>query len=407
MIEQDGRLSESDVDIYQQRKDKSEKTKHARLIVEGHQMIRNLNRCPPYPLVLLKKIPYLGILPPFWRDTLFGLGFVGAWTGFSYLIDYALLGMKPPEFVIRFLVAAVLVAAIAGIRIMSTRTIDALDEMVTLVEKHEALPQIEATVYSLFRSPGQHFITLSLFIVYFYGSVILRGQYSINILFVFLLFWLCSPLIWFLIRGVWTTYWLSQLKDLETNPLSPMKTLGLQKWIAVVGSYALVGSIVLTAGGSIPLLRSFIMDGAYTVWKSIWLVIFLPIVLMTWTYPYFKLKGLVKKIKRKRMHLLKTIISRTFEDWVRLERCLKGVCSVVKKDEPDKEKIIGALKERSELYGMIRPEFDQMKEYHAVFKEIDKSPESFFDFRAALELAQVMGIPTLFAALSYLIEQWL
>ena len=240
---------------------------------------------------------------------------------------------------------------------MSRRTVDALDELVTLVEKHETLGEIRRLITSLFRSPGQLFIALSLFTIYFYSSAIAGGRLSVSILFV------------------------------------------------LIGSYALVGSIALTAAGGLPLFRTFIVSGQYTVWQSIWLLLFLPVILLSWIYPYAKLKGLVKRIKRRRMHLLKTIISRTFDDWIRLERSMKEIYSTVGKSEPDRESLIKALDERAELYNKIRPEFEQMKGYHTVFNEIDKSPESFFDVRAALELAQVMGIPTLFAVLSYLAKQ--
>jgi hypothetical protein len=405
MIALDGRVSIADVMHYKTAGETSEVGPHARLIVEGHKMIRDLNRLPPYTLVLLQKMPYIGKLPPFWQDTFFGFGLVGAWTGFSYLIDYGIFSLEKPDLVVRFLIATVFIAALAGIRIMSLRTVDALDELVTLVEKNETLSEIRRLVTSLFRSPGQAFIALILFTIFFYSSVIEKGRYSINIPFVFLLCILFSPLIWFLIQGVFLTSRLSRLEDLETNPLSPMKTLGLQKWISVIGSYALVGSIVLTTAGSLPLFRAFITGGQYTVWQSIWLLLFLPIIVLAWIYPYAKLKVMVRKIKRRRMHLLKTIISRTFNDWVQIEKCMKEICGSVDKDMPDRESIIKALDERFELYNKIRPEFEQMKGYHTIFNEIDKSPESFFDLRAALELAQVMGIPTLFAALSYLARQ--
>jgi hypothetical protein len=51
-----------------------------------------------------------------------------------------------------------------------------------------------------------------------------------------------------------------------------------------------------------------------------------------------------------------------------------------------------------------RPTSSARKSFQKVFKEIDKSPESCFDLRAARWGAQVLGLPTQFAALSYFID---
>jgi hypothetical protein len=210
---------------------------------------------------------------------------------------------------------------------------------------------------------------------------------------------LASPLIWFILRAIFITNRLSTIRDLAVNPISPLKTLGLQKWISVIGTYALIGSIILTFGGGIPVIVAYLQDNEIGLGKFLWIIILLPFLIIFWTYPYIKLKGLVKGVKIQRMHFFKTMISQSFDDWIKFEERL---CDERYKASVNGTNIDEVIALRTQTIKDFKPQLDQMDRYYKVFKVIDQSPESFIDIYAAFELAKVMGIPSLFALVTYL-----
>ena len=401
MLMQDGRVPTFMKKEVESKEVPSEAENTFNLITAGHQMIRRLNRCVPYSLVFILKFPFLRKIPSFWANTMFGFAFVGSWTGLSYAVDVMLLKNDPPELVPRFLVTAVLIAVLSGTRIMSQRTIDGIDELVTLIEKKDTLDRLEHWLQSLFQSQWQFFVAATLYLIYIFECIARKDYSPVDFIFVALLMLLSSPMIWFMLRGMVVTRYIAGIKDLQINPLSPLKTLGLQKWISILGSYALVGSIVLTVGGSIPILSAFLRGDEYTFWELIWLFLFMPLVIATWIYPYAKMKTLVKKSKIRRMHYFKTMISQSFKDWLIIEKQIQKYRCESEECGNEEQMLRKTLSKRSAMFKKVKPQIDQMKSYYEVFKEIDQSPESFFDVQAALELAQVMGLPTLFALITY------
>ena len=87
MRRQDGRVSETAMREYQQYKKsiysgqkmreylKRRSARYARLIVEGRQMIMDVNEYAPYPCALISKIPLIRRLPSFWGFTAAGFLF--------------------------------------------------------------------------------------------------------------------------------------------------------------------------------------------------------------------------------------------------------------------------------------------------------------------------------------------
>jgi hypothetical protein len=126
------------------------------------------------------------------------------------------------------------------------------------------------------------------------------------------------------------------------------------------------------------------------------------LVVFTWIYPYFKMRALVKRSKNLRMHYFKNMISKTFKDWLSIENQIIDLQLKPGHYQSEEERLENLLEQRAMIYNKAKPQIEQMRTYHDIFKEIDKSPESFFDIYTTLKLLQSMGLPTLFALFSYL-----
>ena len=167
----------------------------------------------------------------------------------------------------------------------------------------------------------------------------------------------------------------------------------------MIGTYAMVGSIVLTFGACLPIISDVFKGEPYTLDQLIWLAVFTPLLVVVWIYPYVKLRALVKRIKQQRMHFFKNQISQAFTEWFQAEHNIRRE---QKRNLHMAEDFATAFNKRVKMREMIKPQIDQVSTFHGFFKEIDRSPESFFDFYSVLELAKIMGIPSVFALLSYL-----
>jgi hypothetical protein len=417
MANQDGRCSIDAIHEYDNleegewetlSEEQKEKLQSARLIVEGHRMILEVNQLPPYPLKMLAIIPILGTCSPFWRQTVFGFVFVGFWYLTNYLVGVSdiLSGLS------FFLLAAFVISSLAGIQIMAAKTVHSIDEIVCMLEPDPELKSIRYLgkwIERLFRSPRQlHFfaviVPLIAYTLYSGGDLINLDEqghvdgFNINILFFAFLVWITSSLIWFLIGSLIMMNRVYNLKDLSMNPLSPSKTIGLEKWISVIGTYNIVCSMVLSFGCAIPVYFNY-LAGKKTIYGSFWFFIITPILIFYWIYPYIKVGNLVKSKKIQRMNFVKTKISILFNEWVNTEK------KVLKYSETQKELGIDTSEiELENVTGKIHQKLDNMDRYYNIFKKIEDSPESYFDMSSALELAKALGFPSLFAIITALLS---
>jgi hypothetical protein len=174
------------------------------------------------------------------------------------------------------------------------------------------------------------------------------------------------------------------MHNLSMNPLSPLKTWGLQKWIAVIGTFATTGSVIITFSSAIPIMNN---------WENLagrdlfWIFTMLPLLLAYWIYPYFRIRSLVRRYKLARMHFVKTHISQAYDSW----QSLAAAAIDTKTIDADQLK-------------NIESQMDRLNRYYGLFKVIDQSPEFFVDIYSILELAKVMGIPSLFALVAALMR---
>lgn len=419
---QDGRVSSLALEDVRKRKlagrrvASDDESRHALLILEGRDMIERLNTLLPYPLLLVERLSAFGCRHRAWRIIVFSCAFTAAWgivkfgaslvTGSVMIFDvYTVIGL--------LLTTILLVAILSGMNIMARKTVDSLDELVTMLEGTSSLAKIESWIRGLFRSTWQLYIGLILFgislIDDFQADQLLVVDpliFSLDALFTLVLIVLTAPLIWFLLRTFSLTNSICRLKDLElgANPLSPLKTLGLQKWINVIGTYAVVGSLVLTFGSSMPVIIAH-MEGVQLEPKDFrWLMIFLPLLVCYWIFPYFRLSEAVKNIKMQRMQFLKTLIARTFQDWKENEEAISQERYV---QHRLRDRDLNEAREDGLLdmpyAGTPRKEFLErlapMDKYYDLFQKLDRSPESFVDFSAFVELAKIIGLPSIIVAL--------
>ena len=417
MGEQDGRCSIDALHEYRDLKpgewetlseNQREKLKNAQLIVEGHRMILEVNKLPPYPLKMLSKLPIIGNWSPFWRQTVFGFSFVGFWYLCNYWIGTSNI-MTPMSY---FLLSAFVISSLAGIQIMAAKTVEAIDELVCMLEpgpKLKSISHLKNWITRLFRSPRQLYffafiMPIIVYTLYIGGDLVevdAQGNptgFNINIFFFVFLVWLTASLVWFLIGSLIMMNRVYNLKDLSMNPLAPSKTIGLEKWISVIGTYNMVCSMVLSFGCAIPVYFNY-LAGKKTIYGSFWFFIITPLLIFYWIYPYIKIGNLVKSKKIKRMNFIKTKIAILFNEWVNSEN------KILKYTETEKE--LGFDSSDFQLENetaKIHQKLEGMEKYYNVFKKIEDSPESYFDIGSALELGKALGVPSLFAIITALLS---
>ncbi len=421
MRKQDGRCSENAISIYKKGiadgswetfgKRRKEMLKSAELLVKGHKMIEEMNKLTPYPIKMISKIPILRTLSYFWQYTFFGFGFSILWYLVSWKTEWSTV-KSPVTF---FLLAAFVISCLTGIRIMAAKTIDALDELVSMLEPDseedtfESISDLKIWIDRLLRSPRQYyfFVVVMILIVWsLYNSSLLildNGYPNLDLIFSTYLVLIASSLIWFMTGSIVLMNKIYNLKDLSMNPLSPYKTMGLEKLISLVGTYNIVCSVVLSFGCSIAVYKAY-LDGQNILYGSFWFFFITPMLIFYWIYPYLKIGSLVKSIKIKRMNFVKTKISLLFNDWIKSEDViLQNYEKQIESGKENPEMITKMEEDKKKIFEKL----EDMEKYYNVFKKIEESPESYFDLNSALELAKVMGFPTLFAIISALLSFYL
>jgi hypothetical protein len=416
MCAQDGRCSEDAVKEYCQlvndnkwasiEDPKREKLKFARLVAEGHKTIVEINnKNAPYPIKFISILPIIGGLPLFWRYTVSGVGFVGLWWFTGYITGLTVIS----DTITYFLLAAFVISSLYGIHLMAAKTVDSIDEFICMLEPEQELSSIKSLqvwIERLFNNVRQLYfpiviLAITIYMQYKTGMLVLDGKPNLDIIFSAVLIFLTASLIWFLFGSLILMKNIFNLKDLSINPLSPSKTIGLEKWISVIGTYNMVCSIVLTLGCSIPVYFNFVNEGD-PINGTFWFYIIAPILIFAWIYPYIKIGNLVKTKKMKRMNFIKTKLSILYNEWVDSET--KILKHSEKLEDMDENKTKTDDSDPGEEKEKIKIKLKEMENYYKVFQLIEKSPESYFDLNSALELAKVLGFPSLFALVSALLS---
>lgn len=432
MRSHDGRVSEVSIAEYKSKEakfsfmaDEDEKTATARLIVEGHEMIKRVNQLSPYPIAITRKIPLLNRLPYFWQYTIIGFLFIAIWFAIQFLISPDFLSNDEFDFeefgpfmVKLFMIAAFIISSLTCLQIMAKSTINALDEMVSMLEPPRkknagkipaSVLQIEKNMDFLFRSPWQFFVVLFVFsiiiITRVYTETIIKpGQADsfpetvISLIFIFIIVLIGGTIIWMLIGSVYVLNDISKMQDLAINPLSPLKTMGLEKWTSVIGTYGLSSSIVLSFGCSIKVVTSS-LDNHSSSGDWFWFILILPLLFFYWIYPYLKLSSMVKQQKTDRMQIIKTKISQVFNEWMLFEE--KQLARMRQCQE--KQAVDGCSELfdfRKQMAKNLKFYLEPMNKYYEIFRKIDESPHSYINFFSVVELGKALGIPSLFALLS-------
>lgn len=347
-------------------------------MAHSSDMVDRLSRLAPYPLWLLSRLPG-------YRSERHVFYTMGCGALVSLVAIFAFRYGRPmsvaDKSLLFFLLTATLVAALTGMRIMSRKVLGALKEIATMLDRLEDLRTIEKEAMAMFRSPWQFFVAFLLYGLFF---IVSQNQlFSTHVVVGMIILMIC-PIHWMMISSLLFTRVLCDMQHLSINPLSPLKTWGLQKWFAVIGTFATTGSIVITVASATPVLLNW---ENLTGKDLLWICAMLPLLIAYWVYPYFKIRDLVRDLKLERMHIVKTHISNAYDNWQDLAQAPAG--SEAEEDIRLKH---------------MEDQIDRINRYHNLFRVIDQSPEFFVDIYSIFELAKVMGIPSFFALLTGLIR---
>jgi hypothetical protein len=414
MRKHDGRVTESELKNYintgvasQSTDANDQRTATARLIYEGHKMIKRVNRLAPYPIAIISGIPKINKLPYFWQYMIVSL-LLPFLQGVMIFFNG---NFKIPEhLVLLFLIAALVASSLTCLRTMARATINALDEVVSMLEAPgnkdsgfktpASVLLIEKSIDFLFRSPWQFFIIVAIFSIIIIKSLVgsdNETELLVRLIFALPLLPIVCPIIWLMIGSVFVLKSICRMEDLAVNPLSPLKTMGLQKLTSVIGTYALSSSIILSFGCSIPVITRYIKEGAAGSW--FWYIPVMPFLFFYWIYPYLKISSMVKQQKEERMQLIKNKILHILKAWIDFEekRPEASQKTIEKQSDDELEELLVYPRQMSEE---LKPYLETMNNYYEIFKKIDESPQSFINISSMLELGKAMGIPSLFAILS-------
>lgn len=372
---------------------------------KGHGMIREVNLKAPIFISWIPAVPFLNRIPAYFQYSVVGACFALSWWAASLNQDW----FDPKDKFLIALLFVFFVACLASIKIMSQKTINALDELISMLEPDNAedsIAKLKTWITDLFRSPRMLYFSLvvmGMILVSFYIQnklILSSGKLNLDIVFSAVVVIVSSQIIWFLTGSLFLIHKLFNLKDLSINPLSPSKTMGLEKLIGVIGTYNILASLVSSLGSSIALYAA-IQKGYSSSYGALWFFFISPILIFYWIYPYVRLGALVKSKKLNRMNFIKTRIALLFDDWKASEDRLLEI----REDEkcPDSSSIdIKPLIEQRKKD--IETKLKDMGTYHEIFKKIEQSPESYFDLNAVMELVKAMGFPSLFAIIAALIS---
>lgn len=370
-----------------------------KLILDGYFLIRDANdKFQPYslyPLGLIYRLPFLKYLPSWLAHAIFSLVVMT----FAVLIFFVLNVASGKvgdaweafreDWLIRFLaMAAILAGGLELVRYMARKTIGAIDDLVSMLEpdtyeswkrRSETERKQDSSIHVLEKwlktllSPRVHRPLVIVFIILL--LILLRHIMMGGILapvpimvafYVFLaitVFWV-FPVLWMTGASIWFTNKICSHRDLAINPLSPVKTYGLRKWVSVMGSYAWSVFSLLAFVVIFIVTTPFTEAQVLPTVRYLPFFFFIPFVLYYLVIPHGTLKKLIVDKKKLRMRLLQTQISKAFIRW----------------------------KEKSEFIDKM-DELEKMDKHYEVFKKIDVTKESFWDFQAILTFLKATIIP--------------
>jgi hypothetical protein len=364
-----------------------------KLILDGYFLIRKANReFVPYSLYPLKwSLSLFRYLPSWLAHSLFSLlvmtlsilvGIVAS--GYWNFQDWW-EAFKGNWLFYFLLMAAILAGGLELIYYMARKAIGAIDELVSMLEpdtyecwekmggetEDSSIEELGKWLRTLLIPPSFKPVGIACFLILLIlfrhalmgwvlapTSILIAFYVFLVIIVVFVM-----PMLWLAGASIWFTNRISSHPDLDINPLAPVKTYGLQKWISVVGSYAFSLFSIFTFGTFLIIKAPFTDIQAFGVVRYFPFFFMIPFMLFYFIYPHGILRKLIRKKKKYRMRHLQTEISKAFDEWEK-----------------------SGFSERADV-------LEKMNKSYEVFKKIDVTKESFWDFEAILTFFKATLIP--------------
>ena len=329
-----------------------------KLILDGYFLIRKANRkFVPYSLYPLKWICSYSCRPfcyiPSWlAHSLFSLLVMTL----SILVGIALVDVNFQDgWAVNFqdgrealkenwgfyflLMAAMLAGGLELIYYMARKTIGAIDELVSMLEpdtyecwekrrkegktEDSSIEELREWLKTLLIPPSFKPVGIACFLILLIlfrhalmgwvlapTSILIAFYVFLVIIVVFVM-----PMLWLAGASIWFTNRISSHPDLDINPLAPVKTYGLQKWMSVVGSYAFSLFSIFALGAFFIVRAPFTDILAFGVVKYFPFFFMIPFMLFYFIYPHGILRKLIRDKKKYRMRQLQAEISKAFDEW--------------------------------------------------------------------------------------------
>jgi hypothetical protein len=363
-----------------------------KLILDGYFLIRKANReFVPYSLYPLRWTSSLFRYIPSWlAHSLFSLLVMTLSILVGIALEYvnfqdAWEALKENWGFYFLLMAAILAGGLELIHYMARKAIGAIDELVSMLEpdtyecwgkkgggtEDSSIEELRKWLRTLLIPPffkpvgiACFLILLILFRHALLGWVLAPTSILIAFyVFLVIIVVLVMPMLWLAVASIWFTNRISSHPDLDINPLAPVKTYGLQKWMSVLGSFAFSLFSIFALGAFFIVRTPFTDIHAFGVVRYFPFFFMIPFMLFYFMYPHGILRKLIRDKKKYRMRQLQAEISKAFDEW---------------KESGFSEKV---------------DVLEKMNKRYEVFKKIDVTKESFWDFEAILTFLKATLIP--------------
>lgn len=363
-----------------------------KLILDGYFLIRKANReFVPYSLYPLRWTSSLFRYIPSWlAHSLFSLLVMTLSILVGIALEYvnfqdAWEALKENWGFYFLLMAAILAGGLELIHYMARKAIGAIDELVSMLEpdtyecwekrggetEDSSIEELGEWLKTLLIPPSFKPVGIACFLILliFFRHALLGWVLApTSILIAFYVFLviivvLVMPMLWLAVASIWFTNRISSHPDLDINPLAPVKTYGLQKWMSVLGSFAFSLFSIFAFGAFLIVRAPFTDIQAFGVVRYFPFFFMIPFMLFYFIYPHGILRKLIRDKKKYRMRQLQAEISKAFDEW--------------------KE---SGFSERVDV-------LEKMNKRYEVFKKIDVTKESFWDFEAILTFLKATLIP--------------
>lgn len=316
----------------------------------------------PFYVEICNKLPIISIIPKYFLYVLFGL------IPYFGLLILSLFTETPLNFTIIWIfliISAIITAAFSLLANAYDSTCDSLDEAIKLLNTETQIQKFENYIKIMFKSKYQLITCIILMLIVVLAVILmdisLEYPYNIYLIFIAIFASFSAGL------GLWlalsSAYFISQLKyigNLTLNTINPSQTVGIKKLSKLLTTFSISFSLELFLFLLIFFLAPWKNIEMQSFFRKILVLPFLLFMLFFFMFPQSAIKTIVENHKEKNLMNIE-----------------KRISEIYKKDSHKLD------------------DFNLIKGYNELYKEISGSPNYAIDLNVFARFASSVAIPLL------------